>query len=100
MTTGIWPISTGSRCLEGTCEQYLFEYNIPMSTISLRIRELRLARRWSQAQLAARARVRQATISKIESGQLKRLDLKVLDRLATALEVDPGYLIVRASRGR
>ncbi len=55
-------------------------------------------RGWSQAELAVRAGVRQATVSNIESGRLKRLDLEVLDKLASALEVDPGYLIVREPR--
>lgn len=69
---------------------------IDMGPIRVRLAELRKVRGWSQAQLADRAGVRQATVSNIESGKVKRLDLEILDRLARALEVDPGYLIVRS----
>ena len=66
-----------------------------MTPIRLRILELRRARGWSQAELARRAGVRQATISRLESGAATKLDLGVLERLAGALETDPGYLLVR-----
>ncbi len=69
---------------------------IDMGPIRVRLAELRKVRGWSQAKLADRAGVRQATVSNIESGKVKRLDLEILDRLARALEVDPGYLIVRS----
>jgi transcriptional regulator with XRE-family HTH domain len=63
-----------------------------MSPISLRIRELREARGWSQAELAERAGVRQATISTLETGKARRL-LDVLERIAEALEVAPAKLL-------
>ncbi len=63
--------------------------------LRLRIRELREAKGWSQDELAQRAHVRQATISNFERGKTRSVDLDVLDRIATALRVDPAFLIVR-----
>jgi transcriptional regulator with XRE-family HTH domain len=63
--------------------------------LRLRIRELRDAKGWSQDELARRAQVRQATISNFERGKTRSVDLDVLDRIATALRVDPAFLIVR-----
>lgn len=63
-----------------------------MSPIRLRVQELREARQWSQRDLARIAGVRQATISQAESGGA--VTLAVLERLADALEVDAGYLLV------
>lgn len=70
-----------------------------MTPIRLRLRELRRARGWSQTELARRAGVRQATVSHLESGAAAKLSLEVLERLADALQVDPGYLLVRVSGG-
>ena len=69
-----------------------------MSPIVLRVRELREAKGWSQRDLARRAKVRQATVSAIEAGQTKGIDFVTLERLAKALAVDPGYLIVKKGR--
>jgi transcriptional regulator with XRE-family HTH domain len=66
--------------------------------IVLRVREIREAKGWSQAELADRAGIRRATLSAIESGQTKGVDFATLERLAKALEVDPGYLIVKRGR--
>jgi len=63
----------------------------------LRVQELREARGWTQAELARRAKVRPATLNHIELGRTTAIAFDVLDRLAAALEVDPGYLIVRAT---
>lgn len=43
--------------------------------------------------LADEAGVRQATISLLESGKVRRLDTEVLDRLAAALKVSPLELL-------
>jgi transcriptional regulator with XRE-family HTH domain len=56
-----------------------------MTPIVVRLRELRTAKGWSQLELAERAKVRQATISGLESGTARRLDLAVVERLAKAL---------------
>ncbi len=66
-----------------------------MSPLGLRIKELRTAKGWSQRQLAQVAEVRQATVSHLESGNVQTVDLSVLERLAKALKVDAGYLIVK-----
>jgi len=77
-----------------------------MTPITLRIRELRQAKQWSQAELARRARVRRAMLSELEAGKRQRIDLVILERLAGALEVDPALLLVtsppaaRGARGR
>lgn len=64
-------------------------------TITLRVRELREARGWSQAELARRAGIRPSTLSAIENGQTKGVDFDTLEKLARALEVDPGFLIAK-----
>lgn len=71
-----------------------------MSPIYLRVRELREARGWTQVELAERAGLRRPTISAIENEQTKGVDFDVLERLANALGVDPGFLIVRSDRTR
>ena len=65
-----------------------------MSPVRLRVKELRTARAWSQEELSRRADVRQATISDMENGKAKSVDLALLERLAAAFEVDAGYLFV------
>ena len=67
-----------------------------MSPIGLRIKELRTAKGWSQAELARQAGIRRATVNRLENvAEIKSLDMSVLEKLATALQVDPGYLIVK-----
>ena len=66
-----------------------------MSNIGLRIRELREAKGWTQEDLASRARLRQASLSAMETGQTKGVDFATLDRIARVFEVEPGFLIVR-----
>jgi transcriptional regulator with XRE-family HTH domain len=62
-------------------------------TLFIRVEELREAKGWNQAELARRAKVRPSTLVDIEKGRTKRIDLAVLERLAKALGVAPGYLI-------
>lgn len=69
-----------------------------VSPVTLRLRELREAKGWSQAELARRAGVQRVTITVIEGGRTKGVDFSTLDKLARALEVDPGFLIVRRGR--
>ncbi len=66
-----------------------------MTPILLRIRELRRARGWTQTELARRAGIRQATVSRLEGNAVSSVNLEILEKLAAALEVDPGYLLVR-----
>ena len=62
--------------------------------LEIRVKELREVRGWSQAELARRAGVRPTTLGLIEKGKARRIDLDALERLAQALDVAPGYLIV------
>lgn len=71
-----------------------------MTPVSLRIQELREAKSLSQNQLAKLSGVRQATISEIEAGKTRRVAFDVLERLAVALGVDPGFLVVRTQAKR
>ncbi len=64
-----------------------------MNPIYVRLRELRDARGWTQAELAERAEVTRATVSRIEGGKVRSLDLEVFEKLATALDVHPAVLI-------
>ncbi|HMU61592.1 MAG TPA: helix-turn-helix transcriptional regulator [Gemmatimonadales bacterium] len=71
-----------------------------MSPLHFRIRELRESKGWSQAQLALQADTRQATISDIETGRARRVEIALLERLAIALDVEPGDLIYRSPKRR
>lgn len=71
-----------------------------MTPIVVRIRAVREQKGWSQAELAERAGTRQATISEIETGRNSRIDLSLLERIAVALGVEPGELIVREPKRR
>ena len=71
-----------------------------MSPLHFRIRELRDAKKWSQARLADEAGTRQATISDIENGRARRVEIALLERLAVALGVEPGDLIYRGPKRR
>ena len=66
-----------------------------MTPITLRVKELREAKGWSQAELADKAGIRRATVSAIESNQTTGVDFETLERMAKALGCDPGYLIVK-----
>jgi transcriptional regulator with XRE-family HTH domain len=54
----------------------------------------------SGAELARRAKVRPSTLSAIENGQTTGVDFAVLDRIATALEVDAAMLVVHTRSGK
>jgi len=71
-----------------------------VTPIRLRVGELRTARGWTQDQLAQRAGVSRVTISRIESDENRRIDYDVLEKLADALDVDAGYLIVHEREQR
>jgi transcriptional regulator with XRE-family HTH domain len=71
-----------------------------MSPLRLRVRELREALGLTQAELSQRAGVRRATVNRIENAHVTAIDMDVLERLADALGVDPGFLIERLPRKR
>ena len=64
-----------------------------MTPITIRLRELRQGRGWSQQELSRRTGIRRATLSAIENGQTKSIDFDILEKLAKALEVHPAALI-------
>ena len=66
-----------------------------MSPVTFRVRQLREAMGITQAELAQRAGVRRATVNRIENGRTASIDLDVIDRLAVALGVEPGFLLMR-----
>lgn len=64
-----------------------------MTPIRIRTRELREGRGWSQADIARRSGVPQATISRIEAGKTDGISFDVLERLAKAFDCHPAALI-------
>ncbi|NYH55220.1 MULTISPECIES: helix-turn-helix domain-containing protein [Nocardiopsis] len=66
------------------------------SLVRKRIRALRVAQGWSLEELAARARLSQSTLSRIENGQ-RRLALDSLVTLARALDTTLDQLVETAS---
>jgi transcriptional regulator with XRE-family HTH domain len=69
-----------------------------MSPLRIRVRELRETLGLTQAELAERAGVRRATVNRIENARVTAIDLTVLESLAKALGVEPGFLIVRDAK--
>ena len=71
-----------------------------MTPIRLRVRELREAKGINQTEFAELAGIRRATLAAIEAEQTKGVDFETLERIADALGVDAGYLIVHEGRRR
>jgi transcriptional regulator with XRE-family HTH domain len=69
-----------------------------MTPVSLRIQELRESKGWSQAELARKSGVPQPTISRLESGKSRALNLKHLEKLARALGVNAAVLVDHRER--
>jgi transcriptional regulator with XRE-family HTH domain len=63
--------------------------------IYIRVREFRRALGLTQTELAARAGVRRATVSRLENSRVTAIDLEVLEKVADLLGVEPGFLLVR-----
>lgn len=61
-------------------------------SIGQRVREERVAKGWTQPDLAKRAGITQPSLSEIETGETKQPEGKTLIALAMALEVRPEYL--------
>ncbi len=59
----------------------------PMTPIVLQVKQARLRKGWTQAELARRAGVRRATVNSLESGRRSRVNLGVLEKVAKALGV-------------
>jgi putative transcriptional regulator len=71
-----------------------------MSPIRVRLKELREKRGLSQQALGELAGVRQATVSELERGLKKQIDLRILGRLCAALGVSPGDLLEQEGKRR
>lgn len=72
-----------------------YAYIATMSPVRLRLKELRESRNLTQVELSDLSGVRRAAISELEAGKRQRVDLDILERLAEALDVEPGALFVR-----
>lgn len=69
-----------------------------MTPLHLRLKALRRAAGHTQASLAEAVGVRQATISDMENGRSRRVDLDTLDRIAKELGVKAGELFEQTRR--
>jgi transcriptional regulator with XRE-family HTH domain len=69
------------------------EYYVNMRTLGERILLLRRRAGWSQNELAKQAGIDVMTISRLERGTKKRLEVEPLARLAKALSVTTDYLL-------
>lgn len=93
------PLVNGDTSIANRRACRCVRFNVPssMSPITLRIRELREARGWTQAELAERAELRRATIADMEGGKTRGVDFASLEALAHALNVAPAYLITETA---
>jgi len=66
-----------------------------MGHLSTRVKSLREAKQRTQQELAAESGVSVTTISRYENERVTMFSAKVLERLATALDVHPGLLLVK-----
>ncbi len=73
-------------------------YLVSVTPTALNLAELRRKAGLTQGVLAEKVGVRQATISDLETGKSRRIELDLLDRLAKALRCKPSDLIVRAAK--
>jgi len=64
----------------------------PLKRMAKRLKTLRAARGWSQADLAERSGVSKVHIARIETSQ-REPTLGVIEKLASALRVKPGALL-------
>jgi transcriptional regulator with XRE-family HTH domain len=71
-----------------------------MTALGTRVKILREAKRWTQQELASKSGISVTTISRYENARVAMFSAKALDGLASALEVDPGLLIVKISATR
>ncbi len=64
-----------------------------MTPISIKVKELREQRGWTQAELAKRSGVSPVALNRLEKGRTKGVTFDTLQRLARALDVHPAVLI-------
>lgn len=71
-----------------------------MTPLEIDLRKYRERKGLSQAQLGKLAAVRQATISSLENGKGRRVDLDLLDRIAKVLGVKATALLAETRAKR
>jgi DNA-binding Xre family transcriptional regulator len=76
----------------------LSDYADPMETMADRIKLLRVARGWSQVQLAEKVGVTSGAVSQWESGLTENIKLKTFLRLCEELGTDTHFLIFGPER--
>ena len=64
-----------------------------MTPISVRVKELREQRGWTQAELAKRSGVSPVALNRLEKGRTKGVTFDTLQRLSKALDVHAAVLI-------
>lgn len=64
-----------------------------VSTLAKNIRKLRKEKEWSQDQLARKADVPFTTLTKIETGVIKKPSVFTVEQIATALGVSVDHLL-------
>jgi transcriptional regulator with XRE-family HTH domain len=62
-----------------------------MERIGRSVRRLRLARGWTHAELARRARMHRISVAQVEGGRM--MSIRTLEKLARALRVPPSRLL-------
>ncbi|MED1303679.1 transcriptional regulator [[Bacillus thuringiensis] serovar konkukian] len=67
--------------------------------LSIRIKELRKERKWSQKELGEKVEVSESFVSKVESGK-KQPSREVTTKIAEVLNVTTDYLLGRTEDGR
>jgi transcriptional regulator with XRE-family HTH domain len=80
-------------------QQPMATYLLGMTPLEINLRQYRERKGLSQAALGKLAGVRQATISDLENGKGRRVDLDVLERIAKVLGVKATALLSER-RGR
>jgi transcriptional regulator with XRE-family HTH domain len=71
---------------------------VNITSLAERVKVKRLEKRLNQAELAKRAGLTQATISRLESGEITQLKSDKLMKLAKALDVTVDFLVGRKER--
>ena len=69
-------------------------------SLGVKVKALREEKEMNQKDLAVASKITQATISRIEKGQVQQLKSEALKRLAGALDVTVDYLVGAVKKGR
>lgn len=84
----------GKRIARNIRFPYIYRMASTLTPIRVTLKDARDAARLTQAELAAKADVRQATISDMETGAVRRVSLDVLERICRVLGKTPGELLI------